>query len=182
MPNPTALTQRLPRRDASINWHTPHNPTQHTDASVPTLHNFFSQHFLPSNTVINYHHPSSSHHSSFLLHPPSTLLTTLLNFKFSNFFLQLSSFIAHSACCTPYTFQFTFTFSLSIGNSLYFHLPDLVSKKFHPSYLVVFFSFYFSYFTLKLDQFDPFNLGYPTFHHHLFHCARRCVRGCLPNF
>ena len=69
MPNPTALTQRLPRRDASINWHTPHNPTQHTDASVPTLHNFFSQHFLPSNTVINYHHPSSSHHSSFLLYP-----------------------------------------------------------------------------------------------------------------
>ena len=66
--------------------------------------------------------------------PPSTLLTTPLNFKVSNFFRQLRSLSSHSACCTPYTFQFTFTFSLSIGNSLYFHLHDLVSKI--PSFLL----------------------------------------------
>ena len=113
--------------------------------------------------------------------PPSTLLTTPLNFKVSNFFRQLRSLSSHSACCTPYTVQFTFTFSLSIGNYLYFHLHDLVSKIL--SFLLSrFFSFYFSYFNRKLDQFDPFNLGYPTFHHHLCQCARRCVRGCLPNF
>ena len=180
MPNPTALTQRLPRRDASINWHTPHNPTQHTDASLPTLHNFFSQHFLPSNTVINYHHPSSSHHSSFLLYP-FHVTDDPIEFQIFQIFpttvvLRWPFRLLHPIHVSVHFYFLTFNRQFPL---LSLTRPGF--KKFHPSYLVVFFSFYFSYFTLKLDQFDPFNLGYPTFHH-LFHCARRCVRGCLPNF
>ena len=122
-PNPTVLSQ-YPNDLTHQSSHT-HNFTQHTDTSVPTLQFF-------RNTLQNYchqlrhHHPSSS--ITYFPIPPSTLLTTPLNFNFSNFFRQLSSSLVHSACCTPYTFQFTFTFSFSIGNSLYFQLDDLVSK------------------------------------------------------
>ena len=108
----------------------------HTTQLYPT-HWHIRTHFTIffATPSINYCHQLLHHHQSSITPiPPSTLLTTPLNFKFSNFFRQLLSSLVHSACCTPYTFQFTFTFSLSIGNSLYFQLHDLVSKI--PSFLL----------------------------------------------
>ena len=50
-------------------------------------------------------------------------------------------------------------------------LTQLGFEKFHPSYSVVLFSFHPSYRTLSLNQLDPFNLRYPSFHHPRRHCT-----------
>ena len=88
------------------------------------LYNFFLNNLYCQ--LLNHHHPSSS--PSSFSYTPFHVTDDPIEFHFSNFFRQLLSSLVHSACCTPYTFQFTFTFSFSIGNSLYFQLDDLVSK------------------------------------------------------
>ena len=129
MPLPNCTDPTTPDDATHRSTDTHHTTLPNTLTHPYPLYNFFA---TPS---INYCHQLPHHHQSSITPiPPSTLLTTPLNFNFSNFFRQLLSSLVHSACCTPYTFQFTFTFSLSIGNSLYFQLHDLVSKI--PSFLL----------------------------------------------
>ena len=128
--------------------------------SLASFYPFFFATFSTISTVTDHHHPSLSASFRFF-YTPFHVTDDPIHFHFSNFLLQLSLLTTHSGCCTPYTFQFTFTLAFSIANSLYFHLPNMVSKI--PSFLLIVFSFYFSYFTLGSDQFDPFNSGYLTF-------------------
>ena len=68
----------------------------------------------------------------------------------------------------PCTFQFTFALSFSIRNFIYFQSPNFVFK--FSSCLLCHFSFHYSYFTLRLDQFDLFNARVPKFSHLRCHC------------
>ena len=52
----------------------------------------------------------------------------LQSISFSIVFDQPPLRIVHSVCCTPCTFQFTFTLSFSIGNSVYFQSPNFAFK------------------------------------------------------
>ena len=64
------------------------------------------------------------HHPSLLPLPPSTLLTTPTKFNFP--FLPINC--DNSTFFTPYTDQFSFTFAIFTATSLYFLLPNLISK------------------------------------------------------
>ena len=150
-PNDTTTKTNWSHHITSLSIKLSHHTTQ--------LHRQFRTHFTTFYNVFYYELIIIHHHH----HNPSFSLYPLPRYwrphwiSIFPIFRQLLSSLLHSACCTLYAFQFTFTFSLSIGNSLYFQLHDLVSRI--PSFLLSrFFSFYSSYFTLKLDQFDPFNL------------------------
>ena len=102
--------------------------------------------------------------------------------RFSIVFDQPLLCIVHSFCCTPYTLQFTFTLSFPIGNSLYFQSNHPTSLSKMSSCLLCHFSLHYSYCTLGLDQFDPFNSRVPNFSHLRCHCeifSRFCSFCCI---